>query len=197
MIIGITGPIASGKDLIISFFQKMNCIIIDADKIGKFIVESNFNKIAKIYNVTNFKELGELIFSDFRIFENYNKLIHPILSKKIREILINFIKNKENFKKEILILNCALLFLFKLEAFCDLIIFADCDSEIRKNRLINRNKISLFEATNRIEFQEKIENFQRIRENININKKVIYIKNEDKVEILNKKIESIIEEFLN
>ncbi|MCR4422654.1 MAG: dephospho-CoA kinase [Exilispira sp.] len=201
MIIGITGPIASGKDEVVNFLiEKFNLNyssnfsntiskIIDADKVGKFIVENSFTKISSIFNVKNIAEISNLVFSDFLIFSKYNSLIHPILSSKLREILINQkiriektdqkSKNKkENHKfDDIILINCALLFLFRLEFFCDKIIFIDSKRELRIDRLIKRNNISINEAERRVDFQEKIENYEKIRMNfitkMNINIKSI------------------------
>ncbi len=186
MIIGITGPIASGKDTIISLFESEKPIIIDADRIGKYIVRSNFEKISNIYKVNDIFDLSRLVFSDYEIFQNYNEFIHPILIKKLKEPMI---KNKDSNNESLIVLNCALLFLFKLEFFCDKIIFIDADKQIRKNRLINRNGLSEKEAAIRIEFQNRLENYEKIK----INKeKVIYIENNEDLSALTKKIKNIL-----
>jgi dephospho-CoA kinase len=212
MIIGITGPIASGKDEVVNIlseilnsnppFNLFNNItaIIDADKIGKFVVENNFSKISCIFNVKNFTELSNLVFSDFLIFSKYNSFIHPILSSRLREILINQKKENKRESQEyfneydkkynskydneyddkynnkydnIILVNCALLYLLRLDLFCDKIIFIDSEKDVRINRLINRNNIEIKDAEKRVFFQEKVENYETIR-------KFFKIKNTDK-----------------
>lgn len=236
MIIGITGPIAAGKDIFIrnfiKFIDKKNhlnsnnqhsnrnvSLIIDADKIGKFIVESNFAKISKIFSVSSMNELSKFVFSDFNNFLSYNSFIHPILSEKLRKILINIKQGQildksfnyleQDTKDKIIILNCALLFLFKLDFFCDLIIFIDAEKQERLNRIAKRNGLSKEDAIKRLEFQEKIENYNKIRQiyvetfyvkdfdkknsyekNIE-NHKLIYIENSNNIEKLNEQIEKI------
>lgn len=187
MIIAITGPIAAGKDLVLNLLQdKLNPeIILDADKIGKFIVENNFYKISNIFNIKDLTELSNLVFNDFSKFLEYNSFIHPILASKLRKILLNIIlsssilsfptldnktgliknliKNK-NLDYKITIVNCALLYLFRLDFFCDIILFVDSDKEIRVKRIMERNCLTYNDSKKRVEFQENVENYERIRE---------------------------------
>ncbi len=197
MIIGITGPIASGKDIFINILseklyenstinQFTNQLTIDADKFGKFLVENNLNKIMKTFKAKSLSELSELVFSDFDSLLKYNNFIHPILSAQLRNILLKIKINEKNkeqifyqktdtqklntLKKDnlqssnnIILINCALLYLFKLDFFCDKIIFIDANKDIRLERLIKRNNLSYDMAEKRITFQEKIENYEKIR----------------------------------
>lgn len=198
MIIGITGPIASGKDIFINILseklyenstklQFTNQLTIDADKFGKFLVENNLNKIMKTFNTKSLSELSELVFSDFDSLLKYNNFIHPILSARLRKILLKIKidekqneqifyqktdtqrlntlrKDNQHLSNNIILLNCALLYLFKLDFYCDKIIFIDANKDIRLERLIKRNNLSYDIAEKRIVFQEKIENYEKIRE---------------------------------
>lgn len=194
MIIGIYGPIASGKDEAVKILNEILnsniSLIIDADKFGKFVVENNFNRISNIFNVKNLYELSNLVFSDFSTFINYNNFIHPILSSKLRIILENQILKGE----KIILLNCALLFRFKLEFFCDKIFYIDAEKELKIERLIKRNKITKEEAEKRIDFQERIENYKRIQEicKFYISSKIHFIKNNENIEVLKEKVKKII-----
>ncbi|HOV45842.1 MAG TPA: dephospho-CoA kinase [Exilispira sp.] len=180
MIIGITGPIASGKDILLNIMlknlNKKNISIIDADIEGKELVQIYWKDIEKMYNVNSKQELSKLVFSNIENLKNYNNYIHPKLSSILKKKLLKFAGNQKNSNchkfnnQKLLILNCALLHLFKLEFLCNKIIFIDSSPELRLQRLINRNNLCEESAKNIIKLQMLIENYTSIKK-IKINDK--------------------------
>jgi len=173
MIIGVTGPIASGKDILLNIMlkslDKKNISIIDADIEGRKLVQLYWKDIEKMYNVNSKQELSKLVFSNIETLINYNNYIHPKLSSILKKKLLKFAGNQKNsdcnnFKSQkLLILNCALLHLFKLEFLCNKIILIDSTPELRVQRLINRNNLCEKYAKNIIELQMLVENYTSIK----------------------------------
>jgi dephospho-CoA kinase len=96
-IIGLTGPIASGKNEVCRILQKRGAFIIDADKVAhelysrgsrvtsqlvKEFGENIFNRKGEIDR----KKLGEIVFSDNRKLKALNRIVHPYLKKEIIKI---------------------------------------------------------------------------------------------------------------
>ncbi|HZJ77049.1 MAG TPA: dephospho-CoA kinase, partial [Oscillospiraceae bacterium] len=87
-IIGVTGGIASGKTTASNILKELGAIIIDADKIARKVVERGrpaLDEIKKHFGTEillengglNRKKLGDIVFSDPKLLEKLNKIIHP------------------------------------------------------------------------------------------------------------------------
>ncbi|OGC03800.1 dephospho-CoA kinase [candidate division WOR-1 bacterium RIFOXYA12_FULL_43_27] len=73
MIIGVTGPIGSGKDEVCQVLKKRGFHIIDADKIGHQILGKGINR----------KKLGDEVFADKKKLRALNRIIHPKIKQEI------------------------------------------------------------------------------------------------------------------
>ncbi len=98
MIIWLTGWQGSGKSLVMEFLKEMGFSCIYADKIvhnlyksgndGEILITKNFGNefLNKQGNVCR-KKLKKLIFMDVQNIEKLNELIHPLVYKKISELI--------------------------------------------------------------------------------------------------------------
>lgn len=73
MIIGVTGPIGSGKDEVCRILAHYGAKIIDADKIGHRILGKGIDR----------KKLGDEVFSDKKKLKALNRAIHPKIKNRI------------------------------------------------------------------------------------------------------------------
>ncbi len=78
MIIGITGPIGSGKDEVCKILKRYGAKIIDADKIGHKILGRGINR----------KKLGDEVFADKKKLKKLNAVLHPRIKKEIIDLLL-------------------------------------------------------------------------------------------------------------
>ncbi|MCV2502125.1 MAG: dephospho-CoA kinase [Candidatus Lightella neohaematopini] len=103
-IIAVTGNIGSGKTTITNLFKKFNVPIIDADIIAKELINFNKNisssiinyfgkRIKNTNNVINRNALKYIIFNDNNERIWLNKLLHPMIIKRINIILHNIINS--------------------------------------------------------------------------------------------------------
>jgi len=157
--IGLTGGIASGKTSVGDFLKEVKGLpVVDADILSrealapqtiasKAIIKRYKNKITTDNNVIDRKALAQIIFSNSQERLWIEKLLHPIIHKRLIEEII---KQKNS---PILVLIIPLLFETKLTKLCSEIWVVSCTEEQQYNRLCKRDKITFNEAKQRIESQ--------------------------------------------
>lgn len=161
MIIGITGGIASGKTEVAKVFQKNGAKVISGDEIGKEVVEKNpivLKKLVRAFgkNILNSKrklnrrKLGEIAFASEKNKEKLNRIVHPYLLRKLELEITKFRKARK--KREILVVDAALIVEWKLYKELDKLILVISPKEKRVQRLKSL-KFSETEALNRIKRQ--------------------------------------------
>lgn len=128
MIIGVTGPIGSGKDEVCKILKKYGAKIIDADKIGHKILGLDIDR----------KKLGDEVFSDKKKLKKLNAVLHPRIKKEI----IDIIRKGQG----IWVINAALLKEIGLIELCDevLVVMASKDDRMKwllKTRIYDKKKI--------------------------------------------------------
>jgi len=79
----LTGGIGTGKSTVASFLKMYGYKIIDADKISKEIFEKNKEKIKKIFNTTDRKELRKIVFNDKEKLKILEDIILPEVRKEV------------------------------------------------------------------------------------------------------------------
>lgn len=150
MIIGITGLIGSGKSTAAEFLKSKGAKIIDADKIGREVVNNSkplLNKLVKTFGKEilnhnkklNRKKLAELAFAGKTSTNNLNKLVHPYLLKEISSQL----KRHKNSNQ--IVIDAALLLNWRLDKISDFVLMIHASKQNRYKRLANR-KISKTDA---------------------------------------------------
>lgn len=159
-VLGITGGIGSGKSTIARMFKEFGATIIDADKICHELLDTP--KIQKkIINIwpelandeskkINRTKLGKIAFSSKNDIETLNKIIHPIVIKKIKQDIAELNKNQ---KDEIIIIDAALIEETNLSSLCDLVIFIETKKTIRSKRCQTDRNWNVTEISKREKFQ--------------------------------------------
>ncbi|KPU27832.1 dephospho-CoA kinase [Caloranaerobacter sp. TR13] len=163
-IIGITGGIATGKSTVTNLLKELGYIVIDADKIAREVVE--VGKIAYLDIIKEFgkgilqenkqidrKKLGEIIFKDVEKRRKLNQIIHP----RIIQEMINK-TNQYSDGNKVIFLDIPLLIeekniLEKQGLKFDEIWLVYADEENQLSRLIERDKLDMENALDRIRAQ--------------------------------------------
>jgi dephospho-CoA kinase len=162
-IIGLTGNIASGKSAIAYILKTLGAEVVDMDKIGKQIQETDYkNVIEKIKNKfgkeiidnekINRKKLGAIVFSDKQSLTNLNSIMIPLMTEKLQKVIA---ENKRK-RTKVLVIDAAILFEAGWDKFADYIWVVFVPKEVQINRLVKREKISKKEAEMRVDSQENI-----------------------------------------
>ncbi|MEW6482531.1 MAG: dephospho-CoA kinase, partial [bacterium] len=128
MIIGITGKIGSGKTTIGRIFEKYGAFVIDADIVGHKVLEEKKEEILKAFGTIERKTLADIVFKDKNKLEKLNKITHPLIIKKIK----NLIKHS---KGQLIVVAAPFLIETELKTIVDKTILIICDKDIILKRM--------------------------------------------------------------
>ena len=163
--IGICGLIGSGKSESIKFLKTKNISTLDLDLEAKKLLKKNtssYKKIKKEFGASilnrnstiNKKKLRSIVFYNKRKRTTLNKIIHPQLIQRVKEI----IKKKRNGKESIVVFEGALISKNKsMGKLLDLIIYIHAPKKILINRIMKRDSIDKKTALNLINMQKEVE----------------------------------------
>ena len=148
--IGITGSLASGKSTVAKIISSSKYPLFDADKAVKQIyqtgtVKTKIFKKFKLKNKKNIKNsIKEIISKNKKSLKDLEKIIHPLVRKRIR----NF--SKKNKRKKILIFEIPLLIESKLMKDYGKIILVNSRKDLRLKRYLKRgNNKKIFNLLNK------------------------------------------------
>ncbi len=159
MRIGVTGGIATGKNLVSKYFEELGAYVIDADEVyhkliypGKTLwrrlVEEFGSTIVHPQGMIDRKRLGDIVFNNKEALEKLNAITH---NEIIKELDREAKKHEKDYK--IIIINAALLIEAGAEKLVDKIIVVWTDEKTQIERLTKRDNISKEEAKKRIRAQ--------------------------------------------
>jgi dephospho-CoA kinase len=141
MRIGITGQIGAGKSTAARILQRMGGYLIDADRIGREVVEQNADlrvKLAGAFGRDVLDNRGKLkrnitaqrAFKDEKSKQQLDRLVHPYLLKELRRQ----IKEAER-EHQVVLIDATLIFEWQLERELDLTVVIYAPRTIRFSRL--------------------------------------------------------------
>lgn len=174
-LVGITGGIGSGKSSFAGVFQKAGAYIIDADKIGKEVLENNSNVFSEIVkqfgrevleneNKIDRKRLASVVFGNRGKLKKLNSIIHPPMIRLIEER----VKNEFELKRTpMVVIDAALIFEAKVENKFDYIVNICANVENRIRRTVLKNRMPEEEIKQRINAQIP-EDIKRRRADFNV-----------------------------
>lgn len=150
LIIGLTGPMAAGKNAVASILEKHNCISIDADLLVHGAIEKARNTIIDTFSkqadelhisllnpdsTINRKELAKVVFASKQNLALQESIIHPVVNTMMEEFI-------EQHKDKTVILNATVLYKTPVINKCNAIIFVTSPAILRFFRAKKREKIS-------------------------------------------------------
>ncbi|MEN6499105.1 MAG: dephospho-CoA kinase [Rectinema sp.] len=157
-IIGLTGGYCAGKNEVANILVRYGWDVIDVDKLGHAallqvsdqLINTFGDSIRKEDGSVDRKKLGEIVFSDKKMLNVLESIVHPLtLSLLDQEIK----KAQENRVKEICI-NAALLYRFHQVKYCKAVIEVRAPLYQRIMRAQERDHVSMAGALQRIENQK-------------------------------------------
>ncbi|MCX5800554.1 MAG: dephospho-CoA kinase [Candidatus Eisenbacteria bacterium] len=159
--VAVTGGIASGKTSVCRFFERRGAKIIDADAIGRRIVEEEGSVLSELVGVFGDGILGRdrkldrsalarLAFCDKASLEKLNKVVHPLLIKEIRAQIAGVVR--KGFKGMIVV-DAALIFEWNLVVIFDAVVVVSCSESVQQARMRERDSLGADEALSRIRCQ--------------------------------------------
>lgn len=157
--VGITGNIASGKSKVEEFLKEKGFKVIDADEISHNLLN---DKIVKKQLITIFfgydilengaisrPKIGKIVFQNEILRKKLEEIIHP----RVKIEIGRFFRAQELQGEKIAFASVPLLFESNLKDAFDKIILVYADDNIRLERLIKRNDLTMSQAKNRLAIQ--------------------------------------------
>ena len=154
--IGLTGGIGSGKSTVARIFSVLGIPVYDADSSAKRLMAENENLKGKIIEhfgkelyhngQLNTKHLAEQVFNDPEKTELLNSIVHPATITDAEEWM-------KKQKSPYLIKEAALIFESGSNKFLDKIIGVSSPLDLRIERTMKRNKITVSQVMDRINLQ--------------------------------------------
>ena len=94
-IIGLTGGIGSGKSTIAGLLIELGAVIIDADKIGHDVLDTDSQaheqvvaafgqRILNTDGSVNRRQLGRIVFADRKALSRLNQIMHPLIYRLVK-----------------------------------------------------------------------------------------------------------------
>ncbi|MEW5995369.1 MAG: dephospho-CoA kinase [Candidatus Zixiibacteriota bacterium] len=141
MLIGITGQIGAGKTTAAKILASFGAAVIDADRIGRQVVERSAELRRKLVRAfgpeiltrtgrLKRKKVAALAFANQDAKKRLNKLVHPYLLKELRRRL-----RQKARQKEIVIVDAALLPDWHLDREMDVVLVIHASLKTRLSRL--------------------------------------------------------------
>ena len=142
MLRGITGQIGAGKTTADNILKAMGAVVIDADKIGRKVVETNPKLIQKLAGAfgpqiltpagnLRRKKTAEIAFSSSKNRNLLNSLVHPFLFRELKKHITRSLS-----KKQVVVIDAALLLDWKRDNLVDVTLVIGCSQEKRLARLM-------------------------------------------------------------
>lgn len=133
----LCGGMATGKTTVLKEWKKLGAKIIRADEIGHQVLEEEEVKKAIVRKFgervlsngrVDRKKLGKLVFGDREALDFLNKLTHPRINRKIKEMIENM--------EGVIVIEAAIVFEMGLYKLCDYIVATYCPREEQMARLL-------------------------------------------------------------
>lgn len=176
MIIGITGLIGSGKSEVAAVCASLGAQIIDADQLGREVVDTDSVVFYQLINKfgrsildesmkLNRRRLGEIAFSSREKTELLNSIVHPGLLKRLDASI-----DQARAKNQIAVVDAALLIYWNYQTKMDYTVLVSSFQRLRTKRLIARG-MTAEEVRQRIRSQQKVSCLRRHADHIITNNK--------------------------
>lgn len=164
IILGITGPIGSGKSYVTDIISDRGFKRIDTDEVYHSLVDrpsKTVSDLAKEFGeeiisesgALNRKKLAEIVFSDKEKLTKLNEISHKAVIEKTEQLISEHEKNGE----KMLLIEVPLMFESGFDKRCDYVLSVVADEETRVKRICERNALSAEEAKKRIKNQKNID----------------------------------------
>ena len=160
-VIGLTGNSGTGKSSVAKVMGKYGALILDCDKIAHEnmavggcaydeIVSAFGKDILNSDNTINRKALGNIVFNDSQKLSILNKITHSKITQRVKDEIA-----KASCK--CVVIDAPLLIEAGLDAIADKVWVVTADTEVRIERIMNRDGISRQEVLSRFSKQTPAE----------------------------------------
>lgn len=163
-LIGLTGPIGSGKSLVRKMLEHLGALTIDADELAHLaylpgnpgydaVVKRFGSQVLDEQGFIDRRELGRLAFNDQRVLKELEEIIHPLVVRAVKSML-------EFSPMPIVAVEAIKLLESGLKELCESIWIVDTPREILVERLMEARGMTKKDILARLESQANFSTFQ-------------------------------------
>lgn len=160
IVAAITGSIGCGKTTLAKLAKELGYTVFDVDGWVRRLyfdkrflqtLNEHFQGIVK-NGAADKRALRNIVFADNKKLKLLESLIHPFLRQELKRVI-----RRNAFYDDVFFIDVALLFEMGWDKYCDIIIVADVDPEIQKQRVMARDKVSAedFERINNVQMNNE------------------------------------------
>ncbi len=162
-VIGLIGGIGSGKSLVAAMLAKLDCAVVDADKVGHELLERPgiVRQVTKRFGCEILDEsgnisraaLGEKVFGSPARLKVLNSIVH----KPLRNELERRIKRAKTGSVKAVVLDAALLLETDWHKLCDVLVYVDSPKSARLSRVMKQREWPRRELSRRENLQKPLD----------------------------------------
>lgn len=160
IVVGLTGPMGSGKSAVAKTFVELGYKLVDADAVARKVVEKdsptlrvlaeNFgDDVLNADGTLNRRLLAQRAFSTKEGTQKLNSITHPAIIEMVKSEILRF--EKEGFTK--VVYDAPLLFESNSNILCDFVVSVIAPKQQRIVRVKLRDNLSVDEIEDRISAQ--------------------------------------------
>lgn len=194
-VLGITGPIGSGKSTVSKYFAEKEILVLDADQISRDVtaaegaaideIEAEFGPKAILSDRSlNRAYMADVVFKDNRKLDQLSAIIH----KQVFIVMDKVLEEQKKLKTKLVVLDVPIPVNKGFVDHCDQIWAVTCEDHIRLARLLDRG-MSKEDALRRIAVQMTNDEYAALGDHV--------IDNSGTTDELNEQIEKLIKTELN
>ena len=160
LLVAITGSIGCGKTTLAKIANSLGYTVFDIDGwVRRLYFSPDFLKILEKHfpgtvnnGVADKRTLRNLVFNNKTKLKLLESLIHPFLRQNLKKVI-----RSNAHCSDIFFVDVALLFEMGWDKYCDLILVADVDYDIQKQRVMKRDNVSAedFDKINNVQMNNE------------------------------------------
>lgn len=145
--VGVTGGIGSGKSAVCAILENLGRPVVHADPLARGLMESDARVRAEITSLLgpdayiaggklNRSLVANLIFNDRQLLRRVNAIVHPAVTKEIRDRLLQM---SEDQRRPYSVIEAALIYESGLDSLLHAVVAIDAPFELRVARVTSRD----------------------------------------------------------
>ncbi|MGM0491441.1 MAG: dephospho-CoA kinase [Armatimonadota bacterium] len=162
-VIGVIGPIAAGKSVVMDELSRLGAGIIRADEVSREILAPDSPLLDEViaefgdsFRKKDFAldraKLGAVVFADEDARRRLERIVHPAMVRRIAEK----IERMRTTDQPAVAVEAANLIEMGAEPLVDVTVMVDAPEDVRLRRLMERDGLSRSEALRRIELHRRL-----------------------------------------
>ncbi len=165
IVIGLIGPIAAGKSVVLDEFRRHGAVTVEADSISRELLQADAPLLEEV--VEEFgeqfvdaegrlkrRELAEVVFADADARKRLEQIVHPAMVRWMSDFIR---QHRIRAETEVIAVEAANLVAMGALPLVDLTVLVTAPRETRLQRLINRDGLRSEEAERRLRLHDELE----------------------------------------